>query len=99
MGSTYDSTARVACQVLFASCSILFTTTAMNSADAKLRRMNLAELTKLAARQAPRSDGATAHYLRPLKGLGVFRQQHPSSFEAAIYDPVICLVLQGRKEM
>jgi hypothetical protein len=37
--------------------------------------------------------------VRPLKALGVFRQHRPSSFEAAIYDPVICLILQGRKEM
>jgi len=61
--------------------------------------MNLAELTDLAARQIPRSDGMESQYVRPLRNLGVFRQHWPSSFEASIYEPVICLILQGRKEM
>lgn len=61
--------------------------------------MTLAELTDLAARHIPRSAGIDSQYVRPLKNLSVFRQHRPSSFEAAIYEPVICLILQGRKEM
>lgn len=61
--------------------------------------MNLAQLSALAARQFPRSAGNNSQYARPLKNLGIFRQHRPSSFEAAIYEPVICLILQGRKEM
>jgi AraC-like DNA-binding protein len=30
-------------------------------------------------------------------GLALFRQQSPSSFEASMYEPVLCLILQGRK--
>jgi len=61
--------------------------------------MSLADLGELAARQLPRPTEQTSQYLRPLKNLGIFRQQRPSAFEAAIYEPVICLILQGRKEM
>lgn len=34
----------------------------------------------------------------PLPGLAVFRQETVSELEAALYDPVICLILQGRKQ-
>ncbi|XXX72417.1 AraC family transcriptional regulator [Sorangium sp. So ce134] len=61
--------------------------------------MNLADLAELAARQLPRPDGRASQYVRPLKNLGVLRHHRPTSFEAAIYEPVIGLVLQGRKEM
>ena len=37
-------------------------------------------------------------YARPLPGLGILRHPRPTSFEAAVLDPVFCLVLQGRKE-
>ena len=37
-------------------------------------------------------------YVRPLPGLGILRHPRPTSFEAAVLDPVFCLVLQGRKE-
>jgi AraC-like DNA-binding protein len=30
-------------------------------------------------------------------GLALFRQHSPSSFEASMYEPVLCLILQGRK--
>jgi AraC-like DNA-binding protein len=61
--------------------------------------MNLADLAGLAARQLPRSQGHASQYARPLSNLAIFRQHRPSSFEAAIYEPVLSLVLQGRKEM
>lgn len=37
-------------------------------------------------------------YAKPLPHLGVLRQHRPTSLEAAIYDPVLILVLEGRKE-
>lgn len=61
--------------------------------------MDLADLAELAVRQLPRAHGRTPQYSRPLRNLAVFRQHQPSAFEAAIYEPVIALVLQGRKEM
>ncbi|MCP3140530.1 AraC family transcriptional regulator [Pyxidicoccus xibeiensis] len=60
--------------------------------------MDLADLAELAARQLPRPDGRASQYVRPLKNLGILRHHQPTSFEAAIYEPVIILVLQGRKE-
>jgi AraC-like DNA-binding protein len=60
--------------------------------------VDLADLVDLAARQLPRPGGSGPDYVRPLPKLGILRQPRPTSFEAAIYDPVIILVLQGRKE-
>ena len=36
--------------------------------------------------------------MQPQSNLGILRRPAPTSFEAAIYEPVLCLVLQGRKE-
>lgn len=36
--------------------------------------------------------------IEPLAGLEILRHHRPTSFEAAIYEPVLCLILQGRKE-
>lgn len=36
---------------------------------------------------------------RPLPGLVLFQQSYPSSFEASLYEPVLCLILQGRKQV
>lgn len=36
---------------------------------------------------------------QPLDGLLLFQQDSPSSFEASLYEPVICLILQGRKQV
>jgi len=60
--------------------------------------MNLADLADLAARQFPRQNGSSSQYVRPLPRLGILRHHRPTSFEAAIYEPVIILILQGRKE-
>ncbi len=60
--------------------------------------MNLADLAELAARQFPRSNGSGLQYVRPLPKLGLIQHHQPTSFEAAIYEPVIILPLRGRKE-
>jgi len=36
---------------------------------------------------------------RPMDGLLLLRQDAPSSFEASLYEPVMCLILQGRKQV
>ena len=41
----------------------------------------------------------TARSGRVLPAAHVFHRDAPSSFEAIVYNPVICLILQGRKEM
>lgn len=35
---------------------------------------------------------------RPMPGLVLLRHPRPTRFEATIYEPVLCLILQGRKE-
>ncbi len=58
--------------------------------------VNLDDLATLAARHLPPRG---PDHARPLPKLGVFRQHRPSSFEAALFDPVAVLVLDGRKEV
>ena len=60
--------------------------------------MNLTDLAGLAARQLPRPNGRAMQYVRPLKNLGILRHHQPTSLEAAIYEPVLIFILQGRKE-
>ena len=43
--------------------------------------------------QASRSS---AH---PMTGLSLLQQDVPSAFEASLYEPVLCLILQGRKQV
>ncbi|RYZ06411.1 MAG: AraC family transcriptional regulator [Myxococcales bacterium] len=60
------------------------------------------ELNRVAGRALsclPLSSNKLPQLLTPRQGLYVLRQHVPSEFEAAIYDPLLCLVLQGRKEM
>lgn len=35
----------------------------------------------------------------PMDGLLLLRRSSPSSFEASLYEPVLCLILQGRKQV
>lgn len=60
--------------------------------------MNLTDLAALAMPQIPQAHGRESQLVRPLPGLGILRHPRPTSFEAAIYEPVIILILQGRKE-
>jgi AraC-like DNA-binding protein len=36
--------------------------------------------------------------VKPLSGLELLRYHRPTTFEAMLYEPVICLIVQGRKE-
>lgn len=62
--------------------------------DDELRRVTEQVLRAFspAAEQAPQ-------LLSPRAGLYLLRQPKPSAFDAAIYDPMLCLVLRGCKEM
>ena len=57
--------------------------------------MSIAKLESLTERIAADSSGNCA---RLLPNLHIFRREEVSAFEAVIYNPVICLILRGRKE-
>ena len=60
--------------------------------------MLLQDLVDAAARFLPAANGRELQYVRPLKDLGILRQPSPTALEAAIYEPAVVFVLQGRKE-
>lgn len=47
----------------------------------------------------PTADARCSGTIQPLPGMMVFRQGTPTVFEADLYEPVICLILQGWKEV
>lgn len=36
--------------------------------------------------------------IQPIPGLFLLRETQPTAFEAMVYEPIVCLILQGRKE-
>jgi AraC-like DNA-binding protein len=44
-------------------------------------------------------EGLIKQAAQPMDGLLLLRQSSPSSFEASLYEPVLCLILQGRKQV
>jgi AraC-like DNA-binding protein len=60
--------------------------------------MHLEGLIEQASRCAAAADkaGQTA---RAVAGLVLFRQEFTSALETSLYDPVLCLILQGRKQV
>jgi AraC-like DNA-binding protein len=64
-----------------------------------LFREELGRLTQQALRVAPPPTDNTPRLVTPRRGLHVFRARAPTAFEATIYDPILCLILQGQKEM
>jgi AraC-like DNA-binding protein len=44
-------------------------------------------------------EGLVKQAAPPMDGLLLLRQNAPSSFEASLYEPVLCLILQGRKQV
>jgi AraC-like DNA-binding protein len=59
--------------------------------------MNLEGLIELASRHFSRRE--RRQVARPMDGLVLLRQDTPSAFEASLYEPVLCLILQGRKQV
>lgn len=60
--------------------------------------MDLAKLVELSARFLPRGRAEGRQTVEPIENLGILRENRPTSFEASLYEPVLCLILQGRKE-
>ena len=61
--------------------------------------MHLEGLIEQASRRA--LSGASGHYqvARPLADLQLLRRDAPSGLDAALYEPVLCLILKGRKQV
>jgi AraC-like DNA-binding protein len=59
--------------------------------------MNLEGLIERASRHL--SQHGRGQVARPLDGLVLLRQEIPSAFEVSLYEPVLCLILQGRKQV
>jgi len=61
--------------------------------------MQLQELIEQADRRVAAAEGGQQQVAHPVDGLVLLRQDCPSSFEASLYEPVLCLILQGRKQV
>jgi AraC-like DNA-binding protein len=61
--------------------------------------MGLDRLLEEASRRAPRTGNGRPVAAEPMPGLRLLRQDLPSPLEASLYQPVLCLILQGRKEV
>src|SRR5215470_14749764 len=59
--------------------------------------MHVERLIEQASRRIPASCNGRA--AQPIDGLQILRQNLPSSFEPSLYEPVLCLILQGRKQV
>jgi AraC-like DNA-binding protein len=60
--------------------------------------MQLEELIGLASRRVAAADGGL-QIVRLMDRLLLLRQGSPSPLEASMYEPVLCLILQGRKQV
>ncbi|MCH9685455.1 MAG: AraC family transcriptional regulator [Deltaproteobacteria bacterium] len=60
--------------------------------------MKVHELAALATTIIDREPGRGERALQPLPGLLLLRVGQPTPLVAALYEPVVCLILQGRKE-
>ncbi|MEQ9502605.1 MAG: AraC family transcriptional regulator [Deltaproteobacteria bacterium] len=61
--------------------------------------MSLERLIERADRHVPTKDAQGPQILAPIDGLLLLRQGTPSPLTATIYEPVLCLILQGRKQV
>lgn len=61
--------------------------------------MHLERLIEQASRRVPAVEKSHQQAAQPIDGLQVLRQDLPSSFEASLYEPVLCLILQGGKQV
>jgi len=61
--------------------------------------MHLEGLIKQASRRFSAPENGHQQAAQPMDGLLLLRQNSPSSFEASLYEPVLCLILQGRKQL
>lgn len=61
--------------------------------------MQLEGLIEQASRRVSAPGQGRQQAVKPVPGLLLLRQDAPSSLEASLYDPVLCLVLEGRKQV
>lgn len=61
--------------------------------------MHLHELIEQASRRVPAAGTGKQQAARPVDGLVLLRQDLASPFEASLYEPVLCLILQGAKQV
>jgi AraC-like DNA-binding protein len=61
--------------------------------------MPLEGLIEQASRHFSADGDGDQQTAEPMDGLLLLRQDSPSSFEASLYEPVLCLILQGRKQV
>jgi AraC-like DNA-binding protein len=61
--------------------------------------MHVERLIEEVSRRVPAARNGQQQAAQPIDGLQVLRQRLPSSFEASLYEPVLCLVLQGGKQV
>jgi AraC-like DNA-binding protein len=61
--------------------------------------MPMEKLIEQARRHLPEHGSKDQRAVQPMAGLLLLAQDSPSSFEATVYEPVLCLILQGRKQV
>jgi AraC-like DNA-binding protein len=61
--------------------------------------MAMDELVEQADRRVSAAEYGRQRTAQPMDGLVLLRQSTPSSFEATLYEPVLCLILRGRKQV
>jgi AraC-like DNA-binding protein len=61
--------------------------------------MHLEGLIEQASRRVPAAQNGDQQVVQPMDGLLLLRRDAPSSLEASLYDPVLCLILQGGKQV
>jgi AraC-like DNA-binding protein len=59
----------------------------------------LERLIEDASRRVSTAENGHQQATQPMNGLQILRQSFPSSFEASLYEPVLCLILQGGKQV
>lgn len=64
-----------------------------------MRVADLTDFVERASRLATSSENGRQRAARPIDGLLLLRQDVPGSLECSLYEPVICLILRGRKEV
>jgi AraC-like DNA-binding protein len=61
--------------------------------------VHVERLAEQASRRVPVAEAGSPQTAQPMPGLQVLRQNFPSPLEASLYEPVLCLILQGGKEV
>jgi AraC-like DNA-binding protein len=60
--------------------------------------MSLDQLARHVLRILPRQAGVAVQSVQPLPGLTLLHHPRTTTFEATLYEPVVCLIVQGKKE-